>query len=53
MKYLGMGAPNGKWDSGLLSSGGSFGHVFAAAGNYHDYCQIHDAMGMKGVISAK
>jgi plastocyanin len=37
----------------VLSSGGQYMHVFAAAGNYHYYCQIHGAMGMKGVISAK
>jgi plastocyanin len=48
-----IGAPDGKWDSGVLSSGGSFAHVFAAAGNFHYFCQIHAAMGMKGVISAK
>lgn len=48
-----VGAPDGKWDSGLLSSGGSFAYVFTAAGNYHYYCQLHGAMGMKGVVSAK
>jgi plastocyanin len=48
-----VGVPDGKWDSGVLSSGGSFMHVFTAAGNYHYYCQIHGSMGMKGVISAK
>jgi plastocyanin len=48
-----VGAPDGKWDSGVLSSGGSFIHVFTDAGNFHYYCQIHGAMGMKGVISAK
>jgi plastocyanin len=48
-----VGAPDGKWDSGLLSSGGSFMHVFTAAGNYHYYCLLHGSMGMKGVISAK
>ena len=48
-----VGAPDGKWDSGVLSTGGSFMHVFTAAGNYHYYCQIHGSMGMKGVISAK
>jgi plastocyanin len=48
-----VGAPDGKWDSGVLSSGGSFMHVFTAAGNYHYHCQFHGPMGMKGVISAK
>ena len=48
-----VGAPDGKWDSDVLSSGGSFMHVFTAAGNYHYYCQIHGSMGMTGVISAK
>jgi len=48
-----VGAPDGKWDSGVLSSGGSFMYVFTAAGNYHYYCQIHAAMGMKGVVTAK
>lgn len=48
-----VGAPDGKWDSGALSSGGSFAHVFTTAGNYHYYCQFHASMGMKGVISAK
>ena len=48
-----VGAPDGKWDSGLLSTGGSFMHVFTAAGNYHYYCLLHGSMGMKGVISAK
>ena len=48
-----VGVPDGKWDSGVLSSGGSFMHVFTAAGNYHYYCQIHGSMGMTGVISAK
>ncbi len=48
-----VGTPDGKWDSGLLSTGGSFMHVFTAAGNYHYYCLLHGAMGMKGVISAK
>ena len=48
-----VGAPDGKWDSGLLSSGGSFEHVFTVAGNYHYYCKLHGSMGMKGVVSAK
>jgi plastocyanin len=48
-----VGAPDGEWDSGVLSSGGSFMHVFTAAGNYHYYCQIHGSMGMTGVISAE
>jgi len=48
-----VGAPDGKWDSGLLSTGGSFMHVFAAVGNYHYYCQLHGSAGMKGVISAR
>ena len=47
------GAPDGKWDSGLLGHGGAFAYVFTTAGNYHYYCQLHGAMGMKGVISAK
>ena len=48
-----VGAPDGKWDSGVLSSGGSFTFVFTAAGNYHYHCQFHGPMGMKGLISAK
>jgi plastocyanin len=48
-----VGAPDGKWDSGVLSSGGSFMYVFATAGNYHYYCQLHGSMGMKGVVSTK
>ena len=53
VKYPGMGAPDGKWDSGLLGHGGAFAYVFTSAGNYHYYCQVHGALGMKGVISAK
>jgi plastocyanin len=48
-----VGVPDGKWDSGVLSAGGSFMFVFTATGNYDYYCQIHGSMGMKGVISAK
>ena len=48
-----VGVPDGIWDSGVLSSGGSFMYVFTTAGNYHYYCQLHASMGMKGVISAK
>jgi plastocyanin len=48
-----VGAPDGKWDSGVLSSGGSFAYVFTTAGNYHYFCLIHAAMGMKGVVSAR
>ena len=48
-----VGAPDGKWDSGLLSTGASFAHVFTVAGNYHYYCTLHGSMGMKGVISAR
>jgi len=47
------GTPDGKWDSGLLGHGGAFAYVFTSAGNYHYYCQVHGALGMKGVISAK
>jgi plastocyanin len=48
-----IGAPDGKWDSGVLPSGGSFAYVFTVAGNYHNYCQPHVSMGMKGVVTAK
>jgi len=48
-----VGSPDGKWDSGLLATGGSFAYVFTTAGNFHYYCRLHGAMGMKGVISAR
>jgi len=48
-----VGAPDGKWDSGVLSPGERFAYVFTTAGNYHYYCQFHGPMGMKGVVSAK
>ena len=48
-----VGAPDGKWDSGVLSPGMEFTHVFDAAGNYHYHCEFHGPIGMKGVISVK
>ena len=45
------GAPDGTWDSGTLSNGGTFSHVFGQAGNFHYYCRFHGASGMTGVVS--
>ena len=44
-------APDGTWDSGTLSNGGTFSHVFGQAGNFHYYCRFHGASGMTGVVS--
>lgn len=44
------GNPNGKWDSRNVQPGGSYSHVFTAAGTLPYYCSPHVSMGMKGVI---
>jgi plastocyanin len=44
------GSPAGLWDSGLLSTGGSYTHVFTSAGTFHYYCSLHGAGGMTGRI---
>ncbi len=41
---------DGRWDSGLLSNGQSFGKVFDSSGTFHYFCRPHCSMGMKGVI---
>jgi plastocyanin len=37
------GAPNGIWDSGILSQGAMFSHTFDAAGTFQYYCTPHGA----------
>jgi plastocyanin len=37
-------APDGVWDSGVLSAGQSFSRTFDTAGTYHYYCSIHGSM---------
>ena len=46
------GAPNGLWDSGLLSQGAVFTHTFNTAGTFHYYCTAHgQCCGMTGVVT--
>ena len=41
---------DGKWDSGLLSTGESYEYVFKESGTYFYYCKSHCSMGMMGTI---
>jgi plastocyanin len=49
------GAPNGIWDSGILSQGANFNHTFNSAGNFPYYCTPHggccNMVGMVNVVS--
>ncbi len=42
------GAPDGNWDSGLVSS--QFSHVFPRAGTFHYYCRAHGERGTIVVV---
>jgi plastocyanin len=44
------GAPDGRWDSGLLPPGDSFRRIFLTAGAYDYFCTPHWNAGMQGVI---
>ncbi len=37
-------ADGGEWNSGSLSTGGTFSHTFETAGSFTYFCQIHPAM---------
>ena len=41
--------PDGKWDSGLMSSG-SFSQMFPSTGSFPYFCTIHGTMGMTGMV---
>ena len=46
------GAPNGIWDSGVLSQGATFSHTFNSTGNFPFYCTPHGGCcGMVGSVS--
>src|SRR5215831_10142824 len=45
------GAPNGIWDSGILSQGATFSYTFNSTGNFPYYCVIHgECCGMVGTV---
>jgi plastocyanin len=45
------GAPNGIWDSGILSQGATFSHTFNAIGTFPYYCTPHGGCcGMVGSV---
>lgn len=43
------GHPDGKFDSGIIASGGTYTHKFTSAGTYNYYCTIHQSL-MTGTI---
>ena len=46
------GAPNGLWDSGILSQGAAFTHPFNTVGSFAYYCTPHGACcGMRGTVT--
>ena len=46
------GAPNGLWDSGILSQGAMFSHTFNTTGTFPYYCTPHGALfGMTGMVT--
>jgi len=46
------GAPNGLWDSGILSQGAAFTHTFNTVGSFPYYCTPHGACcGMRGTVT--
>lgn len=42
-------ADDGSFDSGIISSGGTFTTTFAESGTYAYYCQIHGGPGGQGM----
>jgi len=48
------GVPDGIWNSGLLSSGASYGHKFTAIGDFPYYCSLHYPIhGMAGQVRVR
>src|SRR5690242_1472264 len=46
------GAPDGLWDSGILSQGATFTHTFNTVGSFPYYCRPHGACcGMTGMVT--
>ena len=46
------GAPNGLWDSGILSQGATFTHTFNTVGSFPYYCRPHGVCcGMIGMVT--
>src|ERR1044071_77381 len=46
------GAPNGIWDSGILSQGATFSHTFNSTGTFPYYCTPHGGCcGMVGTVN--
>jgi plastocyanin len=46
------GAPNGIWDSGILSQGATFSHTFSSTGTFPYYCIPHGGCcGMVGTVN--
>jgi plastocyanin len=43
------GHPDGKFDSGIIASGGTYTHKFTSTGTFNYYCTIHQAL-MTGTI---
>ncbi len=41
------------WDSGVLSGGQRFAHVFSVAGDYSYLCFLHEAAGMVGHLTVR
>jgi plastocyanin len=46
----GGGAANTPFNSGSLSTSGSFDHTFPTAGTVHYHCNFHVSMGMVGTV---
>lgn len=44
------GVPDGRWNSGDVSPGGSYSRAFDSSGTFHYFCMHHYPSGMVGVI---
>lgn len=45
-------APDGLWDSGILSQGSTFSHTFLSAGSFPYFCSAHGGCcGMRGTVT--
>lgn len=44
--------PDGKFDSGAISSGGTYSYTFSAKGTYNYYCRYHSSM-MSGTVTVQ
>ncbi|MGE5431846.1 MAG: plastocyanin/azurin family copper-binding protein [Syntrophomonadaceae bacterium] len=46
------GHPDGKFDSGAISSGGTYSYTFSSKGTYNYYCRYHSSM-MTGTVTVQ